>query len=399
MKEQRAQRLFQSLTDISDDLILEAQPVKSRRTSWLRWGAVAACLCIIAAGGFAALSGSQGTSQDAVETTTAQGKQDPLPYQHSNALPAPPPCEAGKTQGPSQADCTLSFAHTRNFSRQRQQLEEEGVIPVMENHPLFSCQARYAEDGSLYCLQLTWSRRGSLEEYSDLTILAGYWAVSEPEDCIVQEVDPQGNLVEPKTTVTQREGIPITTEGREGQKQTVTFQNDSGWYQIRGSWNDAPAAVDALLDWLWDHPIDFQRFPMEAGDDYTLSTLVQHPDAFSGYLPDFAAAGYAESEGHLSLRNGLPVRYEGYYLPATDVARGEDAATDPNAIHWCLDTEADIYQLARCIGALEELTQDSVTEALAAEGQVSFTWDEACITVFSQDAPSVWALIATLQGD
>lgn len=395
MKKQRAQRLFQSLTGIGDDLILEAQPVKSHRVPWLRWGAAAACLCLIAAGSFAALSGSEGTSQDAVEASTTLGSQTPLPYQHSNALP-PPPQDTGKASGTSQADCAPNYAHTRDFSRQRQQLEEEAVIPEMADHPLFTCQARYSEDGSLYCLQLTWSRRGELEDYSDLSILAGYWEIEEPEDCIALELDGQGNPLEPKVTVTQRDGISITTEGRQGQEQTVTFQNDSGWYQIRGSWNDDPADVDALLDWLWAHPIDFQRFPMEQGDEYTLSTLSQHPNAFSGYLPDFAAAGYTETEGSLSLRNGLPVRYEGYYLPAAEAARGEDAAAD-DAIHWCLDTEADVYQLDRCIGSLEALTEEAVSEALEAEGQVSFTWDETCVTVFSKNAPPVWSLIAALQ--
>ena len=74
-----------------------------------------------------------------------------------------------------------------------------------------------------------------------------------------------------------------------------------------------------------------------------------------------------------------------------------DAATSDAVIHWCLDTEADVYQLARSIGTLDTLTEAAVLEALAAEGQVTFTWDEACITVFSKDAPQVWALIATLQ--
>ena len=91
MKEQRAQRLFRSLTHIGDDLIQEAQPVKPQRTLWLRWGAAAACLCLIAAGGLAALSGSEGTSQDAAETTTSRGSQSPLPYQHSNACRRPRP--------------------------------------------------------------------------------------------------------------------------------------------------------------------------------------------------------------------------------------------------------------------------------------------------------------------
>lgn len=397
MKEQRAQRLFRSLTHIGDDLIQEAQPVKPQRTLWLRWGAAAACLCLIAAGGLAALSGSEGTSQDAAETTTSRGSQSPLPYQHSNALPPPPPCDTGTAGSISQDACTFRYAHTRDFSRQRQQLEDEAVIPLMEGHPIFSCQARYAEDGSLACLQLSWSRRGERENYSELSILAGYWEVPEPEDCIGLETDQQGNLLEPKTTVTQRDGVSITTKGQEGREQTVTFQNDSGWYQIKASWNDSQAEVDALLDWLWAHPINFQRFPMAEGDDYTLSTLPEHPNAFSGLLPDFAAAGYTEEESHLSLRNGLPVRYEGFYRPAAEATQEVDAATSDAVIHWCLDTEADVYQLARSIGTLDTLTEAAVLAALAAEGQVTFTWDEACITVFSKDAPQVWALIATLQ--
>lgn len=50
MSEQQVKKLFQGITDIDDDIIEEAQtspPVK-RIPVWRRWGAIAACLCLVA---------------------------------------------------------------------------------------------------------------------------------------------------------------------------------------------------------------------------------------------------------------------------------------------------------------------------------------------------------------
>lgn len=52
MSVDKAKKLFRSVTNISDDMIEEAQigKVKKKSLAWKKWGAVAACLCLIAVG-------------------------------------------------------------------------------------------------------------------------------------------------------------------------------------------------------------------------------------------------------------------------------------------------------------------------------------------------------------
>lgn len=54
MSEKEAKKLFDSITNISDDLIESAQDIhgkaRRKRKAWIKWGAVAACLCIAVVG-------------------------------------------------------------------------------------------------------------------------------------------------------------------------------------------------------------------------------------------------------------------------------------------------------------------------------------------------------------
>ena len=57
MSEHQAKKLFDSMSNISDELVEEAYPVKSARQKkpWLKWCAAAACLCLVVGGVFAAI--------------------------------------------------------------------------------------------------------------------------------------------------------------------------------------------------------------------------------------------------------------------------------------------------------------------------------------------------------
>ena len=59
-------KIYDGLTHIDDDLIEEAQtPLRRRKSPWVKWGAMAACLCLVAAGALALLlRGGKGALPD-----------------------------------------------------------------------------------------------------------------------------------------------------------------------------------------------------------------------------------------------------------------------------------------------------------------------------------------------
>ena len=178
-------------------------------------------------------------------------------------------CEAADSAQVTQSEAILpdDGLERRDFSDQRAALEEAGVIPVIEDHPEVSFWAKYNEDGSLQYAELLWMRRDEqgLEHYSDLRVRSGPEPVEIIQDCILIELDADGNVIEPTVTVTERDGVNIVAEGHDGIEKTLTFRTEHGWYQISGSWNDDFEPVVALLDWFWAHPIDYGAFARENG--------------------------------------------------------------------------------------------------------------------------------------
>lgn len=267
MNEKKTEKLYNSITNISEDIIEEAQNggMQKKRSSWRRWTAwtaAAAAVCLLAAGASAVLYLDKNAPHKVQQWSSGFEAKNYFRYNKGEGLTTA-----------EKSDMIPPYVETRFFSDERRQLEADKVIPVMESHPLFTCAAYYNDDGSLFSLEFMWNRRDAyhseeLKEYSDLKITAGYQEVEMISDCIYVELDENGNIVEPSKTVTERDGIQIVTEGKEDRNKTMTFQNDSGWYQVSGSFNDDYESVAALLDWLWEHPVDFSRFSMEAGDEY-----------------------------------------------------------------------------------------------------------------------------------
>lgn len=385
----RQEQLSDALNDLDENLIAETdrlrQRTKSGKKGLIRWGAAAACLCAVLFGAWAAMRTYtlDNTSGNPVLTWNRDFEaKDYFKYSRAD--------DAGISSY-ADMEMELPYAESRWFSDMRESLEAQGIIPVVGTHPWFDCSAHYNEDGSLYSLDLRWHLRG--DDYSDLTITAGYQEVPQITCCVEVEIDENGNIMEPSVTVTERDGIQIVAEGRPERDKTLTFQNDTGWYQIKGSWNDRYESMVALLDWLWEHPIDFDRFPMNAGDKYDNlyenGGIADIPEIFVSHTPDFAALGYATEAQWLTLKNGDPVYFEGSYC-----------SDSIPSLSWSIDAEPNYYDWERVIGELGELTYELVAEVRSREQSIYFTWDGYIIAIYISDvgtAEDMWQIIESVQ--
>ena len=251
----RGKDLLDKLEGIDPAFIEAADaPAPKRPRAWLKWAAAAACLALAVLAVFV-LRTPEAAPQNPQQWSADMTAADYFRF-----------CEPGDS---AQSDAMMpdDGLEMRDFSDQRAALEEAGVIPVIDDHPEVSFFTKYNEDGSLQYVWLWWMRRDEqgLENYSDLRVLSGPRPVEIIEDCILIELDEDGNVIEPTVTVTERDGVSIVAEGHEGIEKTLTFQTEHGWYQISGSWNDDFEPVVALLDWFWAHPIDYGAFAMENG--------------------------------------------------------------------------------------------------------------------------------------
>lgn len=393
--------LSDALNDLDEDLIVETdrlrQRSKSGKKKLIRLGAVAACLCAVLFGAWAALRTDTSGNRVLIWNSSFEA-EDYFRYNGADSSMV----SSGSDINMSLLE--LSYAESRMFSDMREDLETEGIIPVVETHPWFECSAHYNEDGSLYSLELGWHLRG--DDYSDLTITAGYQEVPQITDCVIVVIDEKGNILEPSVTVTERDGIQIVAEGRPGQGKTLTFQSDTGWYQIKASWNDSYESMVMLLDWLWEHPIDFDRFSMDAGDKYdTLyeneslteisdylyenGSLTETSEAFAAHIPDLAALGYETEAQWLTLKNGDPVYFEGSYYSA-----------NIPSLSWSINAEPDYYDRERVVGELADLTYELVAEIRSQEHNIYFTWDGYIIAIYISDigtAEDLWKVIESAQ--
>jgi hypothetical protein len=450
----KSERIFAAIGAASDDLLLyceessEESAVRNENRQvkpWLKYSGIAACLCLLLVSSYLAFQSAFPGLPTPFKDPTGSGQPTPGRSQPSQSAPrrsqpASPSDASGKpvlewsdgftaadyfkyndsadnggSVAQSSADAALPYAETRSFSGDRIQLEDDGVIPVVDTHPLFDCYGNYNKDGSLYSLVIAWHRRGtsgsggngnggnSLDDYSDLSITAGYQEGEKITCCIAIELDENGNIMAPAVTVTERDGIKIIAEGRENSNKTLTFQNGSGWYQIEGSWNDSYEDMAALLDWIWEHPIPFERFAMETGDNFTQISLEQMPDAFDGYIPDFAAFGFIEGTSALTLKNGVPYAYEGQYIAHApeESVKASDYYHIPGwtIIHWCIYSDGTSIYVNESMGELDELTEQSVFDRFDSSGNqsnITFTWNGLWITVYSNTPQELWTILETL---
>ena len=272
------------------------------KQAWIQWGALAACVCLIAIAAVKLMGSS----------SAASGIQ-----QWSASMPAKNYFK-NSSKNTTQGDVSTSdslvmppYAVAVTLTGNRSQLENEGVLPEMPDHPLQDFQAEYNGDGSLYAVVFMWMRRGETvrDAYSDLTLIAAPRELHEISDTVF--VSTVG------VTETLRDGITIYGEGGTHEEKTLTWQTDQGWYQIIGSFNDSYEDMISLLDWFWAHPLQLSRFSTAPEGVIIYSSLAEQPNAFSGQLPDFAGLGYTAEKELFNLgiqyEQMIPIWFDGVY--------------------------------------------------------------------------------------
>jgi len=266
------EKLFEALTELDEKDVAEARmPLAKKTRTWTYPAAAAACLCLVAGTVFVTAgqrnrTPTQTTADLSVSAQTSAGisAQESVitPEQYFANADTGEENAAAVSSDTLLPETAIPYAESRDFSDHRAAWEADRTIPAVETHDIFEARAYYNADGSLYSVEISWHRRddSGLANYSDLTVTAAYDAVPELRDEFAVELDENGNAVEPGVTVTERDGVRIVTTGGKTQEKTITYQTDSGWYRITGSWNDSYEAVVELLDWFWAHPLDLSRF-------------------------------------------------------------------------------------------------------------------------------------------
>lgn len=393
-------RLLDRIGEIDDRYIAEAAPgaESSARPAWVRWAALAACLCLIVAViplASGVLHRSGRTEDPASENAVSEPEVPHAPQSLSAEDYFRNSRSGGSQAESSEASLVMPpYAVAVSLNHARGELEEEGVLPDMPEHPEHSFQAAYNGDGSLYKVTFSWMRRGAhgLEEYSDLKLTAAPKKLHEVSDEVSIAVDPDGTAVPAGVTVTERDGILLFAGGGEREAKTISWQTEQGWYQITGSWNDSYEAVVALLDWFWAHPLSLSRFAAPEAGTVVFSGRAEQPDAFREQIPDFPALGYtAEAERvTLGMQDGtmIPVWFEGIYT------RGE-ART-----RWTVSIGADDDAWASCLGRPNEASEEMVTEAISEKSWLNLFFDMPCMaTLFIEQgtAADAWEIVQSLQ--
>ena len=395
----KSENIYNAIGAVDDDLFIRCESAKKKpANAWVKYCSLAMCLCLVTLGACAVFkpAAPEPSGKPVLKWSATFSANDYFKY--SDSLE-----NSGVGSSSDMSIAYVPWAFTRSFSDAREKLEAGGAIPVLSEHPQFNCAANYNEDGSIYSLVLSWHIRGrSLDDYSDLTVTAGYQEIVQIQDCLSIGLDENGNIVEPAVTVTQRDGVLIVAEGYEYGKKTITYQNQHGWYQIEGSFNDNYAPMVLLLDWFWERPIDFERFPMEEGDSFTHSILDERPDAFAGYIPDFAAFGFIAEQEYLSLKNNEPYSFEGHYVAHVP----EELVKESNYysvegwtyIWWCVKSNPDYYDSQNSLGELDELTEQVILGIEGNSGHFGFFWSGYYIEGYTNTPPELWMILQQIRG-
>ena len=378
------------LADINENYVKEARMsiVKSKKKTWAKWAAIAACLCIVSVIGITYIvTRDKEESGNILKWSEAFLAEDYFKYNKY---------EVSSTGLAVDGSVIAPYAETRYFSDYRTEFEIGEVIPTLSDYPEYANTAHYNEDGSIYNVRFFWAQRSeNYNSYMELT--AGYQEEKISQDCIDAKAGPDN----PYVTVTERDGIQIVARRYRGGIKTLTFQDGEIWYQIKFGWKCTYDDAVRILDWVWEHPIDFNLFTIDRGTEITRSNLEEMPEAFSEYIPDFSELfDYVCADNFISLKDGEPYEFQGSYYSSVKYKGNYNTDT---RISWYIYTQPNYYDLQRTLGDISELTEQRIEYMFSEEinkslrGDIYFMMNDYLIFVDGKDAHTVWLAIESLK--
>lgn len=284
--------------------------------------------------------------------------------------------------------CFVGYPKSRDFSDERKLLEADGVIPLMDEHPLFYCVTNYSDEETLDHVSFQWNAYHDAGN-SRYLVVVGEMVWEQVDDYICVNTSDGEMALAPTMTVTERDGIQIMAGGGPDRDKLMVFEKDGLWYYIEVAWEDNYEDIVMLMDWFWEHPVDMARFA--GGDVFTAAVDEEvEPEWFSGYLPELSLWGeIRDSSVSVRFKNGELYSYSAWYQ-----------MQDYRSLSWYIETEPDYYRQQEILGQLEEVDKEAVVAAMEAEGSVTLRYGDYCIIVspgadtLAEDA---WELIAYLK--
>ncbi len=174
----------------------------SHKKPLIRYAVAAACLCLFIAGGIVIANRIRHNSTAMQQWSASMSAGDYFANSGKKGSSA--------SMSSSASLIMMPYAIALSLDDSREDLENNGVIPLIPDHPEHSFRTAYNGDGSLYNISFLWMRRGSgIEEYSDLTFTAAPKELHEVSDVITVRTDLLGNEIPPYVSATQRDGITI----------------------------------------------------------------------------------------------------------------------------------------------------------------------------------------------
>ena len=303
----RTDLLLDAIGEVRDDYLEDAEKdaktIKVRRMRiWL--SAAAAVFCLMVAGGVFYIT-HRPTYRDMQQWSTSMTAKD---YFANSVF------GDNKTTNANASLVIGPCAVCVSFNNQRENLEADGVLPVISKRPYNSFLEFYNGDGSLYKLTFRWDDYTGTKQL-ELTVAPR--ELHETKDLILIAVDNNGRPLKKQITVTERDGIKIFAEGQENDYKAVIWQTAQGWYQITGTPKNTYEDVISLLDWFWEHPIDLDRFAVPNEGSFIYTDGSQRPGEYAEILSAIEALGYASQNEQVNYfefdEKARPVYFNGVF--------------------------------------------------------------------------------------